>query len=166
MNDREADGKVGGQLLDELFSALEDLETQSEGILQFLKDKGLATDQELAPYLDRAASASEVRWRAARLRMNALLAAAMKDAEEEFARKMEERNEPSSQKKEEPSASEQKAPTAEDDEDVKAPKQGQSVGAPAASQSKEGKPNQVEVQEDPKDAPESKAESKEEKRAA
>ena len=91
MNDRESDGKVGGQLLNELFSAFEDLETQSAGILQFLKEKGLATDEELAPYLKQAGDASEVRWRAARLRMDALLAAAIRDAKEEFARKAEER---------------------------------------------------------------------------
>lgn len=89
--DRESDGKVGGELLDDLFSAFEDLETQSAGILQFLKAKGLATDEELAPYLQQAADASNVRWLAARLRMDALLAAAIKDAEEEFARKAEER---------------------------------------------------------------------------
>lgn len=89
--DRESDGKVGGQLLEQLVSAFEDLETQSAGILQFLKAKGLATDEELAPYLQQAGDASNVRWRAARLRMDALLAAAIADAEEEFARKMEER---------------------------------------------------------------------------
>src|SRR6202000_397792 len=52
MNDSHADGKVGGEFLDELFSALEELETQSAGILQFLKDKGIANQQELAPYLE------------------------------------------------------------------------------------------------------------------
>jgi hypothetical protein len=98
MGDREIDGKAGAQFLDELFSALEDLETQSAGVVQFLKDKGLATDDELAPYLEAAADASEVRWRAARLRMDALLAAAIKDAEEEFARKIEERKESAAQK--------------------------------------------------------------------
>lgn len=98
MVDREVDGKVGGQFLDQLFSALEDLETQSAGVVQFLKDKGLATDDELAPYLEAAAGASEVRWRAARLRMDALLAAAIKDAEEEFALKVEERKESAAQK--------------------------------------------------------------------
>jgi hypothetical protein len=92
MGDRDGDGKVGSEFLDELFSALEDLETQSAGVVQFLKDKGLATEEQLAPYLEAAAGASEVRWRAARLRMDALLAAAIKDAEEEFARKIEERN--------------------------------------------------------------------------
>jgi len=93
MSERETDGKVGGELLSELFSALEDLETQSAGILQFLKDKGLASDEELAPYLEAAARASDVRWRAARLRMDVLLSAAIEDAEEEFARKIEERKE-------------------------------------------------------------------------
>lgn len=88
--DREYDGKVGGELLDALFSAFEDMETQSAGILQFLKAKGLATDEELAPYLQQAADASNVRWLAARLRMDALLGAAIQQAEEEFARKMEE----------------------------------------------------------------------------
>jgi len=91
MGDREVDGKTGGEFLDELFSALEDLETQSAGVVQFLKDKGLASEAELAPYLEAAAEASEVRWRAARLRMDALLTAAIKDAEEEFARTIEER---------------------------------------------------------------------------
>ncbi|MGA9354571.1 MAG: hypothetical protein WBV46_12840 [Terriglobales bacterium] len=89
--DRESDGKIGSELLGELFSALEDLETQSAGILQFLKGKGLATDEELAPYLRQAADASNVRWRAARIRMEALLASAINDAKEEFAREAEER---------------------------------------------------------------------------
>ncbi|MGA8300958.1 MAG: hypothetical protein WB817_15860 [Terriglobales bacterium] len=111
MNESQTDGKVGGELLDELFSALEDLETQSAGILQFLKDKGLATDKELAPYLEEAANASEVRWRAARLRLDALLAAAIHDAEEEFARKVEERShkESTTGKKKEPSEGEREA---------------------------------------------------------
>jgi uncharacterized low-complexity protein len=124
MNESQTDGKVGGELLDELFSALEDLETQSAGILQFLKDKGLATDKELAPYLEEAANASEVRWRAARLRMDALLAAAMHDAEEEFARKVEERShkESTTGKKKEPSEGEG---VWEADEDRNAQKQGQ-----------------------------------------
>ena len=108
MNESQTDGKVGNELLDELFSALEDLETQSAGILQFLKDKGLATEKDLAPYLEEAANASEVRWRAARLRMDALLAAAIHDAEEEFARKVEERShkESTTGKKKEPSEGE------------------------------------------------------------
>jgi len=121
MNDRESDGKVGGELLDELFSAFEDLETQSAGILQFLKEKGLATDEGLAPYLKQAGDASEVRWRAARLRMDALLAAAIRDAEEEFARKAGERaraQEESNTQKEEGQRAAQQKPASNEGLDV------------------------------------------------
>jgi chemotaxis protein histidine kinase CheA len=61
------------EILDELFSLLETLETQSLALTQFLKDQGIATDEKLAPYLDRAGNASSVKWRAARARMQYLL---------------------------------------------------------------------------------------------
>jgi hypothetical protein len=60
-------------ILEELFSLLESLETQSLALTQFLKDQGIATDEKLAPYLDRAGNASSVKWRAARARMQYLL---------------------------------------------------------------------------------------------
>jgi hypothetical protein len=41
------DINVAEQVLDELFPALEAVETQSAAILQFLIDRGLATDEEL-----------------------------------------------------------------------------------------------------------------------
>lgn len=69
------------QLLDEMLSSLEDLETKAGATLQFLKDKGHATDKDLAPYLEQAGNASNVRWRAARLRMMSLLTSAMKSDE-------------------------------------------------------------------------------------
>jgi hypothetical protein len=69
------------QLLDEMLSSLEDLETKVGATLQFLKDKGHATDKDLAPYLEQAGDASNVRWRAARLRMMSLLGAALKSVE-------------------------------------------------------------------------------------
>jgi len=61
------------EVLNELFSHLERLETQSEAILQFLKEKRRVTDKQLAPYLEQAGNASNVKWRAARVRINHLL---------------------------------------------------------------------------------------------
>jgi len=48
------------EMLDALFSSLEGLETRTMAILQFMKDKGLATEEELAPHLEQAANASNV----------------------------------------------------------------------------------------------------------
>jgi hypothetical protein len=67
------------EILDELFSLLETLETQSLALTQFLKDQGIATDKKLAPYLDRAGNASSVKWRAARARMQYLLSPVKKE---------------------------------------------------------------------------------------
>lgn len=83
------DSNLFDEVLNEVSSALESAETQSGAILQFLKDKNLATDEDLAPYLERAGNASNVRWRAARLRINSLLASAMRSAEEELTRKVQ-----------------------------------------------------------------------------
>jgi hypothetical protein len=66
------------EVLDDLFTLLEALETQNIAVLQFLKDQGIAPGDKLAPYLDRAGNASSVKWRAARARMNHLLAPAPK----------------------------------------------------------------------------------------
>jgi hypothetical protein len=54
------------ELLNELGSSLENLEAQQSALLQFLKEKGVVTDDQLAPYLNQAGNASNVRWRAAR----------------------------------------------------------------------------------------------------
>jgi hypothetical protein len=70
-------------ILREVFSSLEPLETQSSAVLQFLKAKGLATDEDLAPFLEQASNAASVRWRATRVRTEALVANLMK-REEEF----------------------------------------------------------------------------------
>ena len=69
------------EMLDELFSALESVETQNGAILQFLKDRGIASDQDLAPFLEKAGNTSNVRWRAVRARINHLLSSAAKTRE-------------------------------------------------------------------------------------
>ena len=55
-----------------MLNHLEELETQTGAILLLLRDKGLATEKDLAPYLERAGNASNVKWRAARARMEHL----------------------------------------------------------------------------------------------
>jgi hypothetical protein len=80
------DEKIVQEILQELFASLERVETQSSALLQFVKDKGITNEEELAPYLERAGNASGVRWLAARVRIEHLIAGAMK-AEEEKAKK-------------------------------------------------------------------------------
>jgi hypothetical protein len=75
------DETIAQEILHELFSSLEALETRSAALLQFAKDRGWASDQELAPYLEQAGNASNVRWRAARVRIDHLLSSAFQAAD-------------------------------------------------------------------------------------
>ena len=49
-------------VLDEFFPAMEAVDTQAMAILHFLKDKGMLTDEEFAPYLEEAGKTSNIRW--------------------------------------------------------------------------------------------------------
>jgi hypothetical protein len=95
--------KIAQQILDELFPYFEAVETQSTAILQFLKDKGIASEEELASHVTQAGNASSVRWRAARVRVNYLLLSAAKDqnkGEEQESTKAERTSEPAPSKME------------------------------------------------------------------
>jgi hypothetical protein len=70
------------EMLSELFTMLEALETQGAAVLLLMKDQGV-TDQQLAPYLERSGNASNVKWRAARMRMEYLLSPIEKDGKSE-----------------------------------------------------------------------------------
>jgi hypothetical protein len=60
------------ELLNELGLSLQSLETEQAALLQFLKDNGVLTDDQFAPYLAQAGKASSVRWRAAHVRLEHL----------------------------------------------------------------------------------------------
>ncbi|MFZ0817982.1 MAG: hypothetical protein WAM78_20825, partial [Candidatus Sulfotelmatobacter sp.] len=78
------DEQIVQQIFDELLSSLEPLDMQNAALLQFLKAKGIATDEELAPFLEQAGNASNVRWLAARIRIHSLISSAMKPAEDQI----------------------------------------------------------------------------------
>jgi hypothetical protein len=90
------------EILNDLFSHLERLETQSEAILQFLKEKKRVTDKQLAPYLEQAGNASSVRWRAARVRIDYLLSLEHPEEELKLGKPPELQETPSESKRTEP----------------------------------------------------------------
>jgi len=71
------------QALKELLPYLEDMETRSQAILQLLRDRERVSDEQLAPYLEQASRISNVKWRAARVRMEHLLSAASNKSDEQ-----------------------------------------------------------------------------------
>lgn len=76
------DAEFAHELLNELGLSLEKLETQQGALMQFLKDKGIASDEQLAPYLKQAGDAADVRWRAARVRLERLISKAAEKEEQ------------------------------------------------------------------------------------
>jgi hypothetical protein len=67
------DQAIIDEILEELSSTLQRVEAQSAAILEFVKEKGMVKEDELAPFLERANAASSVRWRATRVRLQRLL---------------------------------------------------------------------------------------------
>jgi hypothetical protein len=61
------------EIFEHLFSMLETMDTKSEAMLQLVRDKKLATEEELKRYVDQAGNASSVRWLGARARILHLL---------------------------------------------------------------------------------------------
>jgi len=60
-------------VLNELFPYFERLETQSAAVLQLLEEKGIVSKDELDRYLGQASKSSDIKWRAARVRMERLM---------------------------------------------------------------------------------------------
>jgi N-acetylmuramoyl-L-alanine amidase CwlA len=136
------------EILDELFSLLESLETQTLAVTQFLKDQGIATDKKLAPYLDQAGNASSVKWRAARARMHYLLSPVAKKTDDTEKDKNKDKNkEPEKPPAEKQSTSEAHKPSAEKVATEKPPreqnKQEGSDGAKDSAQNKGTKPDKA-----------------------
>ena len=104
------DEKVVKEILDDLFSSLEALDTRSQAVLEFLKGKGLAVEKEFAPYLEEASNASSVRWLATRVRIEYLLSGAEKKAKDEQP-EVEKAAEPKQENDKEPAA--ETGPTAQ-----------------------------------------------------
>jgi len=72
------DEEIVKQIVDEVLSSLEPLDAQGAALLQLLKAKGMVNDEELAPYLEQAGKASNVRWLAARVRVMSLIGSAIR----------------------------------------------------------------------------------------
>jgi hypothetical protein len=99
------DSVIIDEILEELSSTLQKVESQSAAVLELIKDKGIVREEELAPYLQRASAASSVRSRAMRVRLAALLAGLdkselqakehdMEEKENQQAREHRQANEP------------------------------------------------------------------------
>jgi hypothetical protein len=111
-------------ILDEIFSSLEPLDAQSSAVLQFLKAKGLATDEELAPFLEQAGNAASVRWRAVRIRAAAMIASLVNPPEKESSYMPAEKDTQRAAEKDQ--AKDQQEPRQENSREVEAQEEGES----------------------------------------
>lgn len=153
------DEKIVDEILDELFSSFEKSETDTAAILLLLKERGIASEEKLAPFLEQASRMSEVRWRAARVRMGALLRSAMKTAEQPAEQKgtanREQEKTPAEAKKEKKEPAEMNQPEEKkESEEKKQPEKNpkpEGDAEPATGSEKTAKPKS----EDSQTAPES-----------
>lgn len=148
VEDLNVNENIVHEILHEVFSSLEVLETQNTAILQLLKDKGLASGQELASQLEQAGNASNVRWRAAQVRIEHLITSALATAEREAK---PEAPKPEKESKEFPS--EAGAGTSQDEKDLlnakenASPKKSEGRGADAGAETNEGQPAKSETRD-------------------
>ena len=111
------EGNLPQQILDELLPYLEALDTRSEALTQFLKDKGLTTDEQFASYLEKAGSITNVKWLGARVRIGRMLAALARDFEEKKREAESEHEKDAGEKPEEQSGKSSDTPAENKSED-------------------------------------------------
>jgi outer membrane biosynthesis protein TonB len=154
------DPELAKKMLDELLPQFESVEAQCAAIQQLLKSKEVVTDEELAPYLDEAGKASNVRWRATRLRIEHLLGEAFKEAAkpaettsqparaaEAESKDQEIPKEKIEEPKEAPEPPEKRAPGREPQSDSDQPDEKQAQPEPAAKADREEKKTTDQPQE-------------------
>lgn len=95
------DPAITDEILEELSSTLQRVEAQSSAILEFVKDKGIVKEDELAAYLERANAASSVRWRATRVRLERLFSGFQKKQQQQNEERKKAQQDQDKQKNEE-----------------------------------------------------------------
>ncbi len=73
------DEKVLDELLDAFLPLVIAAETRSAAVLEALKSSGVLTDEQLAPFLEQASNAADVKTTGMRLRVKRLIQSALKD---------------------------------------------------------------------------------------
>lgn len=112
---------MNSQLIDEILDELDPIfqnADASAGIVRLLKDKGIVNDDELAPYLEQAATAGSIKWRATRLRLARLLESAVKTIEEELREEQKKATEEAKAAEKEPRKSRGTPPSAKQTHDA------------------------------------------------
>ncbi len=144
------DPEILQQVLDELFPTLEAMETQNAAILQFLEERYVLSDEDLAPFLEKAGNASSVRWLGTRLRVKHILEGAARAAEASQEKKSQPAEpKPAEPKQDQQAAKDQPPKTELDKVEVKPENQEETTGKkpaqkePADSKAKaDGEPKQ------------------------